>query len=613
MVEGRNQHRWDAARDAFRRVYGSQAEAIEPLIEQILAEAIRHRPSALVRLDQRREADPDWFQSNTMVGYVCYTDLFAGTLRDVAAHLDYLAELGVTYLHLMPVLRPRDGENDGGYAVANYEEVDPRLGSMDDLEWLAEQLRDRGISLCIDLVMNHTAQEHPWAQAALRGDPAYANWYHFFPNRDIPDRYEASLREVFPAFKPGNFSWVPEAKTWVWTTFNEYQWDLNYANPNVFAAMLRTMLVLVNRGVEVLRLDAVPFLWKRMGTDCENQPEAHLILQALKHFVAIVAPGVQFKAEAIVSPDALKPYLGAGEPEHVECDAAYHNQLMVMLWSSLATKDALLMAHSLDRMGPIPGHSSWVTYVRCHDDIGWAVTDDDAHSVGWNGAAHRRFLNEFYSGVFPGSYARGAYFQMNSFTGDARISGTAASLCGIEQALEEGVHNKLQAAFERLELLYAVAMSFGGTPLIYMGDELGLRNDPTFEADPAKSDDNRWLHRPRMDWDVAARRRQAGTTEHRLFSAMVRLTSVRATIGSLNGGATTEVRFMPDRRLFCFERSKLGHRPAWMLANFGEESLSVSVDELALSPSMHVQLAGNGATLAGRSVSLPPRGYVWLS
>ena len=305
----------------------------------------------------------------------------------------------------MPLLEPRPGENDGGYAVMDYRAVDPRVGTMDDLEAAARALRERGMSLCVDLVLNHTAREHAWARAWLAGDPEYADFYFAFPDRKMPDAYEATISDVFPDRAPGSFTWVGTANGgrggWVWTTFFGYQWDLDYANPNVFAAMLDTVLWLANRGIEIFRMDAVPFMWKRLGTTCMNQPEVHDLMQALHALVKLAAPATVFKAEAIVSPEDLVPYLGGHARYRPECELAYHNQLMVMLWSSLATKDARLAVQSLRRMATIPAETSWATYVRCHDDIGWAVSDTDAWAVGWSPFAHRRFLNDFYAGAYP--------------------------------------------------------------------------------------------------------------------------------------------------------------------------------------------------------------------
>ena len=542
-----------------------------------------------------------------MIGYVCYVDRFAGDLRGLRNRLDYLEELGVTYLHLMPLLQPRDGENDGGYAVVSYDQVDRRLGTMDDLEHLASQLRTRAISLCIDLVINHTASDHEWAQKAAAGDPTYRGYYRIFPDRTMPDEHERTLREVFPEFTPGNFS--PLGDEWVWTTFNEYQWDLNYGNPDVFCAMLEVMCHLANRGVEVLRLDAVPFLWKRLGTDCENQPEAHALLRAFRAFMRIAAPAVVFKAEAIVPPHQLVPYLGAaaspGEPSYDECQIAYHNQLMVMIWSSFATGDGALATAALARMGSAPEGTTWVTYVRCHDDIGWAVDDHDAWSVGWTGGPHRSYLSDFYGGTFPGTFARGELFQQNPLTGDARVSGSAASLCGIEAALADGDTAALALAIDRLELAHALTFAFGGIPLIYMGDELAQRNDPSYLSDPALAADNRWMHRPVFDTTAAGQRHVAGSIEHDVFSRFVAIGRARRSIGSLGGDHATHVLGFDDRRLFGFERIGPAGRFA-MVANFSNDTVTVDMAGSIVHSSSGV-VADTTTTLR-----LPPLGYAWL-
>jgi amylosucrase len=380
----------------LQQLYGARgdwAHQLDQLLDQLVTAYVA-RPERLRHLDIERQITPDWFQRPSMLGYVCYTDLFAGTLGGVYEQLAYLEELGVTYLHLMPLLRPRAGANDGGYAVADYRTVDPRLGSTDDLQRLSEALHGRGMSLCVDLVLNHTAKEHAWAQAALAGDPHYLDYYFTFEDRTLPDAYERTLREVFPDFAPGNFSYYPHmagSGRYVWTTFNEYQWDLNYTNPAVFREMLDVMLHLANLGVDVLRLDAVPFMWKRMGTDCENQPEVHVLLQAFRAGVRVVAPALIFKAEAIVPPQHLVPYLGVGSATGKECELAYNNTLMVQLWSALASRDVRLLTHVLHQLPPTPPGATWITYIRNHDDIGWAVTDEDAGAMGLNGFLHRCF------------------------------------------------------------------------------------------------------------------------------------------------------------------------------------------------------------------------------
>ena len=598
-------------------VYGAVTDPGQLATELALdaLDAAAKRPRTQTLLDRRREIDPAWFQRSRMIGYVCYADRFAGSLSGVRQHLDYLAELGVTYLHLMPLLRPREGENDGGYAVADYGAVDPRVGTMADLQALAGDLHERGMALCIDLVLNHTAREHEWAQNALAGEPGYREMYLIYPDRTEPDRYERTLPEVFPDHAPGSFTEVP-GLGWVWTTFHDYQWDLNYANPAVFRAMLGTMLALANRGIDVLRLDATPFLWKRMGTDCQNQPEAHQIVQAFRALTRLAVPGLVLKAEAIVSPEMLVQYLGGHDRFRPECDLAYDNQLMVMLWSALATRDVRLAEAALSRRRPAPIPTSWVTYIRCHDDIGWAVSDADAGAAGLSGAAHRRFLSDFYGAGFPGSFARGALFQDNPATGDARISGMAASLCGIEAALDAGDPGALAAAIRRLESMYAVAFSFGGIPLIYMGDEVALRNDAGWAEDPAHAHDNRWMHRPLMNWDTAARRHDPGSLEGRVFAAIRGLADARRSLLALRSGGRTELLPTENRSVLAYRRAHPRSAPFLALTNFSDVTQWVDAGIIAragLSEAVHVHSSTGQLTTGSGRIDLSPWSFVWLT
>ena len=591
-------------------LYGARTD-VAALVRRLVGAALdaaAARPWPLRVLDRRREVDPGWFQRSRAIGYACYADRFAGTLTGVRDRLDYLTELGVTYLHLMPLLKPRDGANDGGYAVADYTAVDPRLGTMADLEDLAADLRGRNIALCVDLVLNHTAKEHAWARRAAAGDPAYRAFYLTFPDRTLPDAYERTLPEVFPDTAPGSFTHVEEMGGWVWTTFNDYQWDLDYTNPEVFAAMLGTMLELANHGVDVLRLDAVPFLWKRMGTDCQNQPEAHLLVQAYRALTRLAAPGVLFKAEAIVAPEMLVQYLGAHDRYRPECDLAYHNQLMVLLWSSLATRDATLATRALSRLRPAPGPTGWVTYLRCHDDIGWAVSDTDAAAVGWSGFDHRRFLARFYAGRHAGSFARGALFQENEATGDARTSGMAAALCGISAGDPLGV--------DRLEMLYSVVFSFGGIPLIWMGDELGLGNDPDWDADPAHAADNRWLHRPPMSWSRAALRTDPSTVEGQVFGRLRALASARRGQLALRSGGETTMLWPDDPHVLAYRRRHQRSAPLLALANFSDDWQSVDLGLVAaagLPDPVHVHSTRGRLDLGEGRLHLPPWGFGWAT
>ena len=549
------------------------------LLTQV-AQGYAQRPEALRLLDIRRVQSPDWFQKSEMMGYVCYTDRFAGTLQGVAEKIPYLKELGVTYLHLMPLLRPRPGQNDGGYAVQDYRAIDERLGTMDDLRWLAGQLRHQNISLCIDLVCNHTAKEHEWAQKARAGDPVYQDYYLMFPDRTLPDEYEKTTPEVFPDFAPGNFTYYPEMERWVWTTFNEFQWDLNYGNPAVISEMLEIILFLANQGVEILRLDAVAFMWKRLGTDSQNQPEAHAILQLFRALTLIATPGLLLLAEAIVAPEKLIPYLGRGEVANKECELAYHNVYMVLLWSALAERKVGLLTYALQQIPVIPARTTWLTYARCHDDIGWAVTDENAAAIGLNGFQHRAFLSEFYSGRFPGSFATGATFQFNPKTQDRRISGTLASLAGLEKALAAANAREIELAIRRILLLHNLIMVHGGIPLLYMGDELALLNDESYLNDPDHANDNRWMHRPPLDWEVAAARHDERTVTGRVFQGIQQLIMARKKTWALHAQALTLPVWTHNEQVFGLIRESPRGR-VLILANFSEQPQTVSRDHIA--------------------------------
>ena len=563
-------------RDPLVAVYGADSRlgpALAGLLEA-MARTSAERPPELKALDHEREITPDWLQREQALGYVAYADRFAGTLQGVRERIGYLQELGVSYLHLMPLLKMRPEPNDGGYAVVDYGEVEPSLGSMADLGDLARELHAQGMALCVDVVVNHTAREHPWAQAARDGDPDKLAFYRTFEDRTEPDEYERTLREVFPDIAPGSFTYDEDLRRWVWTTFNAFQWDLDYTNPAVFRAMAETMLDLANAGVDVLRLDAVPFLWKRMGTDSQNQPEVHQLLQAFRAALKIAAPGVAFKAEAIVSPRELVRYLGAGRHEGKECDLAYHNVLMVLGWSALASGDVALLTHTLQAMPPVPRGAGWVTYVRCHDDIGWAITEEDAARAHQDAHLHRRFLSDFYAGEFPGTFARGARFQPDPLSGEARTSGSTASLAGLDHALESGDELATELAIRRILLLHALAFAHGGLPLLYMGDELGLRSDPAWADDPAHAQDNRWMHRPEMDWEAAGRRHDETTVEGRIWAGISQLADARKGTRAVHAQGVSEPLWTGNDHVFALRREHAGHEML-LLANFSPHEQTV--------------------------------------
>ena len=601
--------------DLFARLlelYGDRYDFLYHL-ERIIAEAARSwldRPATLKALDSTREQNPRWFQSEQMLGGVYYVDLFAGDLQGMRAKIPYFKELGLTYLHLMPLFKAPEGDNDGGYAVSDYRQVDPRLGTMDDLRTLATELRENGISLVLDFVFNHTSDEHRWALAAQAGDEEHADYYFIFPDRTMPDAYDRTLREIFPDQHAGSFTYRPDMDRWVWTTFNSFQWDLNYRNPDVFRDMAAEMLFLANAGAEVLRLDALAFTWKEMGTTCESLPKAHTLVQAFNAVLRIAAPSLLFKSEAIVHPDEVIRYIGAGE-----CQLSYNPLLMALLWNSLATREVRLLRHSVGYRLQIPDDCAWVNYIRCHDDIGWTFDDGDAAALGINGYDHRRFLNSFYTGRFPGSFARGLPFQENPRTGDARISGSQASLAGLEQALRNGNPTEIDLAVRRILLINAIILSIGGIPLMYLGDEIGVLNDYSYVDDPGKAGDSRWVHRPRIDWAQMARRSDPDTIEGRIFGGLAHLIDVRKHTPAL-GGNDMAVLNLGNDHLFAYVRTGGDGQRLLVLANFSERTQPVPANELrvyGLRYAFHDLIAGRTVELGNEQVVLEPYQVLWLA
>lgn len=565
-----------------------------------------------------------------MIGYAAYADRFGGTLDGVRQNIPYLQELGVTYLHLMPVLRPREGDSDGGYAVADYRALRPDLGSMGDLRRLAAELRSAGISLVLDLVLNHVAREHEWAVMARAGSRQHQDYFHTFPDRTMPDAYERTLPEVLPDFAPGSFTYDDELESWVWTTFNSFQWDVNWANPNVFAEYADIVLYLANAGVQVLRLDAIAFTFKRLGTNSQNQPEVHAITQALRALAWIACPALVFKAEAIVGPADLVHYLGQGNHSGKVSDIAYHNTLMVQIWSMLAARDVRLAAQALRGLPIAPSTTAWVTYLRCHDDIGWAIDDADASAVGMSGHAYRAFLSDYYAGLYSGSPARGLVFQHNPVTGDRRISGMAASLAGLEEAVESRASaavddpvnggtgdavDTVDTVIGRLFVAHAMVLGWGGIPVLWMGDELALTNDIDWASEPGHELDNRWTHRPRMSWDTAGRRADDSTIQGRMFGVLRHLIQVRAGLPHLHASVASEVPALADPGILpVLRRHPMGQLlelynatdswRSWPAERLRELGLADGRDNISGEP---IQ-AG-----ADDNIWLPPYGARWIT
>ncbi len=594
----------------FRRVYGD-TEATEAQLALLLGELAaswQARPADLKAVDAAREADPHWFLSNRMLGGVLYVDRYARDLDGVRARIPYFRELGLTYLHLMPLFLAPEENSDGGYAVSSYREVSPALGDMEQLTALAAELRENGIALVVDFIFNHTSDEHEWARRARAGEQEYADYYWIFDGREMPDAFEATVREIFPDDHPGSFVPMPlpdgtvpsreEAERWVWATFHSFQWDLNYGNPAVFRAMAGEMLFLANRGVDILRMDAVAFIWKQLGTTCESLPEAHLLIQAFNAALRIAAPAVLFKSEAIVHPDEVIQYIS---PE--ECQLSYNPLQMALIWNSLATRDARLLQQALDRRHALPAGTAWVNYVRSHDDIGWTFADEDAAELGIDGFEHRRFLNSFFVNRFPGSFARGVPFQDNPKTGDCRISGTTASLAGLE-AGDDG-------AIDRIVLAHSITLSTGGVPLLYLGDEVGQLNDYSYVDEPGHAEDSRWVNRPPYPEERYAERIDPTTSAGMLYARLQQLLAVRRRTPEFAGGALIGF----DARsphVVGYQRPGGDGGLVLCLANVADAPETVLASTLQGMPATGEDLIAGGVVDLRRDLVLPAHGIAWI-
>ena len=613
--ELRLQEHWRELFGLLFDLYGSRYDFFFHL-EQILltaASAWTNRPAALRDLDRQRSNEPDWFASEKVVGGALYVDLFSENLGKLRDSIDYFKELGLTYLHLMPLFAVRPGNNDGGYAISNYRSVDPRLGTIDDLRALAEELRAAGIVLVLDFVFNHTSDDHDWAQRAQAGDLEYQHYFYIYPDRKMPDQYERTLREIFPTVRRGNFTWHDGMQQWVWTTFNSFQWDLNYTNPAVFRAMLEEMFFIADTGVDILRLDAVAFVWKQMGTSCENLPQAHKLIQAFNRLTRIATPSLLFKSEAIVHPDDVVKYIGENE-----CQLSYNPTLMALLWESLATRSVRLLTRSLSHRHKLPANTAWVNYLRCHDDIGWTFDDADAAALGINAYDHRQFLNRFYSGQFEGSFARGVPFQENTQTGDMRIAGTLASLAGLEHAIETGDEQEKELSIRRMLLLQGIALSIGGVPLLYLGEEWGMLNDYDFVKDPAKAGDTRWVHRPKMQWEFLQELDDSiasgdGSIRRRIFRSLQNLIAVRKSLHAL-AGQDMELVQTNNEHLLSFVRLYDSYRLI-VIANFSEHPQTLEGNRLrTVGMGRFFDDAITGRQFAtSESIALAPYEILWLS
>ncbi len=579
------------------------------------------RPDSMLDLDEQRLKNPLWYQDSTMIGMMLYVDNFSGTFASMPARLDYLEELGVTYLHIMPVFSMPETLNDGGYAVSDFTSIDSRFGTNQEFDLFTEACHARGISVCLDFVLNHTSDEHAWAVAAREGKEEYKNRYYIFEDRTMPDRYEATVNEVFPVLAPGNFTYNAHMESWVLTTFNHYQWDLDYRNPIVFIEMASALLQMANRGVDIFRFDAIPYIWKEWGTSCRNLPQVHTIVRMFRIILEIVAPSAIIKGEVVMAPQEVAPYFGTDSAP--ECHLLYNVTLMVELWNSVATRD-IRMLDSLINSIPdnIPSGACWVNYARCHDDIGWGFNEQKARELGYDPFLHKRFLINFYLGAFHSSFSRGELYESDPKTLDARNCGTCASLCGLEKGLLERDEYQQELAVKRIILLHTFCMAANGIPVIYSGDEIGQLNDYSYIYDMHKARDSRNLHRQPFDWAAASRRSDLSIPGSQVFRKIHRNMNIRKgqrLMGSANKLITIKT---DDNGVICMlvepRKSQEIEGVLVVVANFTEFQKSVLIDTshvailrdntwTDLAQGKHIRLAGDPVILGPYEILLLTR------
>jgi amylosucrase len=611
-----------AIHSLFLLLYGDRPDFKEQMVSLVETLASRYieRSPHLRKSDLVREKNYNWFLSQKWVGMALYCDRFAEDLKGLRTHLPYLQDLGINMLHIMPILDCPPEHSDGGYAVRDFCKVDARYGTTEDVEALAVTLKKRDMLLVLDVVVNHTSNEHEWAQRARKGEKKYQDYYYLFDDREIPDIYEETMPEIFPLTSPGNFTWDEEMGKWVMTVFNNYQWDLNYRNPAVVIEMIDIILFWANKGADILRLDAVAFMWKKMGGTCQNEREAHLLLQLMKDCCQVTAPGVLFIAEAIVAPGEIAKYFGEDAINAKECEIAYNATLMALLWDAAATKNASLLNRGIKNLPDKLERATWLNYVRCHDDIGLGFDDNDARLAGYDPALHRRFLIDYFTGRFPGSPARGLPFGDNPKTGDTRISGSLASLVGLEAALENHDEAAIDAAIKTIMLLHSMILSFGGIPLLYYGDAIGTLNSLEYLADPSTCNDNRWMHRSHFDWSKAEKRHQSGTVEQRIFSALKKMIALRKETTAFADFDNRQLLAVDNPNLLVFSRTdpKNSRNRVLVVANFNVEAQTLSIADLRpygffQQDSMKNLCTGARIVMENDAVVIPPLSFYWLA
>lgn len=563
------------------------------------------RNDALKESDLNREKDPTWYKRNDLTGMMMYVNAFAGTLSNLESKLDYIQECNVNYLHLMPLLDSPRGRSDGGYAVADFRKVQEELGTMDDFAALTAACHNRGINVCLDFVMNHTSEDHEWAKRARAGEKEYQDRYFFFDNYDIPSLYEQTCPEVFPTTAPGNFTWLEDLHKHVMTTFYPYQWDLNYRNPRVFNEMMYNFLFLANKGIDIVRIDAVPYIWKELGTTCRNLQQVHTIVRMMRMIGEIVCPGILLLGEVVMEPEKVVPYFGTVEKP--ECHMLYNVTTMATTWHTVATRDVSLLKKQLDIVDSLPKDYVFLNYLRCHDDIGWGLDYATLEQEGMMERSHKQYLNDYFQGYAGNSTSRGELYNADPVTGDARFCGTTASMCGIEKAGFEQDPAAMDLAIRKDLMLHAYMFMQSGIPVLYSGDEIAQVNDYTYKDDPNKVADSRYIHRGVMHWDLAEKRNDLSTVEGKMFLGLQKLEQIRKEEKAFVSYADTWTVETWEKGVLCIGRFYDGEK-IYGLFNFSEYDKTAWING---NDGLYVDLI-SGQKMKACGVNIPAFGYYYL-
>lgn len=555
--------------------------------------------------DASREKRPDWYKQNDMMGMMFYIDNFAGNMKGVQKKLDYIEQCGVNYIHLMPFLDTPEGRSDGGYAVSDFRKVQEKLGTMEDLEHLTAACHEKDINVCMDFVMNHTSEDHEWAKRARQGDGEYMSRYFFFDNWDIPAKYEQTVPQVFPTTAPGNFTWLPDAGHFVMTSFYPYQWDLNYRNPRVFNEMMYNFLFLANKGIDIVRIDAVPYIWKELGTTCRNLQQVHTIVRMMRMIGEIVCPGILLLGEVVMEPEKVVPYFGTVEKP--ECHMLYNVTTMATTWHTVATRDVSLLKKQLDIVDSLPKDYVFLNYLRCHDDIGWGLDYATLEQEGMMERSHKQYLNDYFQGYAGNSTSRGELYNADPVTGDARFCGTTASMCGIEKAGFEQDPAAMDLAIRKDLMLHAYMFMQSGIPVLYSGDEIAQVNDYTYKDDPNKVADSRYIHRGVMHWDLAEKRNDPSTVEGKMFLGLQKLEQIRKEEKAFVSYADTWTVETWEKGVLCIGRFYDGEK-IYGLFNFSEYDKTAWINE---NDGLYVDLI-SGQKMKACGVNIPAFGYYYL-